>query len=156
MHGEAYCAACHQLDEEFREAERLRKAPRVLESDAPMLYCDCCENYFGDSHELLDDHDRHERTLPTHAWAAEPTDFRMNADDLLERELEEQGFAEGSEYEREAIDALQAVLDHWCKRFGKQAFSATNNLVDLTEAAKKYRAENPLDAPPLAVSSGTK
>lgn len=109
-------------------AERLRfeKAVKVKyeEYEGVYLYIEDCgynNGYFGDVDELLDWikdslSDDPDFNLPTYAWACDEKKFRLDASDMIGREIEDHH--EEASVPSAKVDELQRLLDTWCDSVG--------------------------------------
>lgn len=140
-----YCEPCVNLERAQIHDSRIAAAPRRAESAAEMLYCDCCEHYCSDSHEMLDDHYHHERDLPEYAWACDPVYFELDAGSLIDSALSDQEFHEDAGFDSFATRELQEALDAWCKKHRLESYFPSNEVVDLTTAREEYLAASKVE-----------
>lgn len=96
----------------------LEKAKLVPEEQASYLYCDCCENFFETSGDLVGQHGDEGRNIPDFATPCHLEKLGLDATDIISCALRDHGFAEDAELEiSEALYVeLQEFLDAWCKK----------------------------------------
>lgn len=114
------CDACDDKIAAAKKAERFQRADKVSIDDYPdqPVFWDSRGyhgGYFESIDEVLDFCEDNDNATPPFVWAALPTDFHIDADDIIESALERQAHYEGaaSLISEEARKNLQAYLNVW-------------------------------------------
>lgn len=118
------CHACITRMEQEKEQARFIKAEKLsLEdyTDAP-VYWEGHEGGMGDGYfsgvdEILDYCETEGLEVPEYVWACKPHEFKLDAESILERELENQEMYEDADEDihEDARGRLQAYLNVWVK-----------------------------------------
>lgn len=111
--GYTACKACRdntQWQRDRKIYDAAKKTPHGQYAGAH-LCCDCCDKFYADVEELLDDHEDRE-SLPTWAWACTEDRLAISANDVLDGALESQEwFEDAHEWIPGDLSELQAALD---------------------------------------------
>lgn len=147
----SYCKECSDKKQWAKDKALYDKAKKVTYAEyaGVMLYCDHCENYYDDVDGFLDGHDDTDDP-PTWAWGTYEKKFRIDADDMLEGQLEREEMHEDamSHYSKEAITALQLMLDSWTENNPVNTYYPDNDVVvDLDKEVEAALAERRSEAP---------
>ena len=126
------CRACLDIIEAEKEARWFAKATKVtIEDYDGALYLagwsgDVGDGYFSDIEALLDYCEQEGRDVPDYAWACALEPFKLDAETILEREIEQQDFFEhaGDRIPPAARANLQAYLTAWTAELKLSAWHA--------------------------------
>ncbi len=118
------CGSCIHRMEQEKEQARFEKASKLsLEeyTDAPVYWQGheggLGDGYFSGVDEILDYCETEGIEVPEYVWACSPHEFKLDAEDILERELERQEMYEGADEDihEDARERLQAYFNVWTK-----------------------------------------
>jgi hypothetical protein len=140
------CRPCRERIDRERDTARLAKAKRVLEGEASMLFCDCCEKFFDASAELVDDHFNSEREIPDFAWACHEEGLSIDMAQVLANELERANFYEDAAFTVDAELELQGLVNAWLLKHPMVSHFPGDEVVDLSEAKAVFAAQEVVDA----------
>ncbi|MBP6479903.1 MAG: hypothetical protein KA310_03555 [Pseudomonadales bacterium] len=134
------CNACRAEAADQKKAAQLALAKRVV--SPPMLFCDCCDEFFGDEVELFESHHDDNRELPTYARPAYERRIKLDADDVTSEAIQNADFNSDSMYEPAAVKLLQVMLDAWCAAHPMvNFFPEFGEVVDLEAARAEFLAD---------------
>lgn len=138
----SYCEDCSKKKQWAREKVTYDKAKKVMLSEygGDWLCCDHCDEYYPDVDSLLDAHDDEEE-LPDWAWGTYEVKFVLNAEDIIDQQLERDEFYDGAadNISKEAVQELQTFLTAWATKQDLKAYMIDNSVVVDFEALTNLR-----------------
>ena len=140
----SYCEDCSKKEQFAKAQAQYDKAKKVMLSEyaGDWLCCDHCDEYYPDVDSLLDDH-YDEVDPPTWAWGTYDVKFKLDAEDIIFQQLEQQEFYEGASdnFANGAIVELQRILDAWLATWTQdlKAYMVDNSVVVDFEALVEER-----------------
>lgn len=141
------CDACWKKERDAKDQavfDKAKKTPHLAYAGS-MLFCECCEKFFHEVDELLDEHWHHEKALPTWAWACTETRLKIDASEVLADELERrEWFEDAADYIPGDLSALQRELDSAAAAIPPCYWADHSEVVtfeDVTETAESERAK---------------
>lgn len=106
------CDACWKKERDAKDQttfDKAKKTPHLAYSG--MLFCECCEHFYHDVDELIDDHWDHDE-IPTWAWACTERRLAIDASEVIANALESQEwFEDAADHIPGDLSALQRELD---------------------------------------------
>jgi hypothetical protein len=144
----SYCEDCSKKEQHERAQTQYDKAEKVMLSEyaGEWLCCDHCDEYYPDVDSLLDAHDDDDEPQ-TWAWGTYEVKFNLNAERVIEDELERDEFYDGAQDQisKVAAEELQTFLSAWSAKQDLNAYMVDNSVVvdfeALTNLRKKERDE---------------
>lgn len=120
--GWSRCARCFHALQAPSDQSAIRSARRVLaeEYDDPVCWPGHVGSfgagYFEDLSELLDYCEDHDLPVPGWVWACVAVPLRIDAQEVIDRALEEHHEGASEWLLSNGVRELQSVLDSWCRR----------------------------------------
>ena len=117
------CDECEGKKAKERESVRFEKAQKIeiADYDGPVVHGD---EFYSDIDSFLDHCENEGLELPKYVWATTPEKFELNADDIVERELEKQSMHEDAwdSIPDKAMVSLRAFLEAWTKEISLDTY----------------------------------
>jgi len=141
------CKLCRDKKDAKREKAAFDKADKVNYQDYPgeYLYSEAFhsnDGYVPSDDILYEIEDIDQECRPTYAWACEPMHLKIDAQEILENELQE--FHEDA-IDYCDIDGLQKLLDEWLDKQSVVSYFRSNTVVlldsILAEAIQREKEE---------------
>lgn len=141
----SYCEPCGKKKSEAKEQAIYDKAKKVsiTEYSGQMLYCDHCYEYFWDLDTFLDDHADQE-TIPDWVWGTTQHGLKLDAEDIVCRQLENDEFYEGAgdSIPKESIAEMQSFFNGWLVKNPLDSYEQDcSTVVNIEKEVEEYLKE---------------
>jgi hypothetical protein len=111
------CDACYRVRRQKETQAKYEAAEKIPEAEYQgYLVVEGCDEYFETADDLAETCLDTDTEYPQWAWAVTTSEFRIDADDIIDQELEQHH--DEAEVRGPARLELKTFLDAWCKRQG--------------------------------------
>jgi hypothetical protein len=126
----AMCRACLKKQDADREQRKYNRGRKISWADyqEPCIYSPHTDRYYDDPEDLYDDFEAGEE-LPEYAFGVVKENLEIDAVNVVDREIEAQGWFEGAEKRVKDYTALQTALDAICAEIGPSFREDSNTVV---------------------------